>query len=804
MKKIISDGARSQGLNASIIMPVLFTLARSLCLLALILFVPTALAEEHLIEDIELRKLERLDADLVFDNLTIGIGDPFDRVQLSNSIKKLFETNYFDDVRAEREGNTLVFVFEERPTIRKVIIDEDVAIPEKEIKEMLNAQLISEGEILRRDTLSKIVGGLELAYSQNGQYGTGVRAETEEVGEKLVDINITVDEAPVASIAKINFIGNKAFDDDRILEEFESTARTTWNSFWSAGKGGGASGYVQQRMKGDLGRLRDLYFDNGYINFEIKSTKVSISRDRKNIYVSISMHEGEKFTIDGIEFLGDLLVDESVYRDLLLVKDQDVYAEGKVTASKVAMESMLGDLGYGFAEITISFDKNQVDKSVSVRFFVNPGNRTYVRRIIFQGNTKTSDEVLRRELRQLEGGWYSSSAIQESTNRLQRLGYFASVTHRSVPVSDRPDQLDVEFTVKERPTGQFTGGLVYSDLSGIGFDLGIRESNAFGTGNFIGINANTTKSKQTLNLSWNRPYITNDGVSLSSNVFYEKYNYADTEIANFAISSYGASLGLSYPITNNTRLGYGYSYVNRNIKLGSAPIVEVNDFTDAYGTNIDTFSYNLNLTYNSLDKGILPTKGSYNKGSVYAYAESSSSPGFYSLNYDGKYFFPLDEHGKWVSRTSTRLAYGSSYDGSDGFPFLFNFYAGGYGTVRGFGSGSLGPRGTYSDDGSKAGAIGGNILLQGTQELIFPLWFNSDSVRTSAFYDIGNVFTTNCLLDVEWCKQGINKSDLRSSYGLSLIWYTVVGPLIFILPRAVNAKPGDSTTSFEFKIGRTY
>lgn len=801
MKKNTSNATCSQQSKASIVMPFLAT---SFCLLVLTCFVQPLSAAEQLIEDIELRNLERLNADLVFDSLTIGIGDSFEQDRLSQAIRNLFETNYFDDIRAEREGNTLVFIFEERPTIRKVIIDEKIVIPEEKIKETLDAQLLSEGEILRRDTLSKIVGSLELAYSQNGQYGTSVRAETEEVGDKLVDINITVDEAPVASIAQINLIGNKAFDDERILEQFESSARTTWNSFWSGGKGGGASGYVKQRMEGDLGRLRDFYFEHGYINFEVKGVQVSISRDRRSIYVSITLHEGEKFTIDTIGFGGDLLIAESRYRDLLRFKTQDVYSESKVTASKLAMERMLGDLGYGFAEISIKFDKNQSNKSVSVRFFVNPGSRTYVRRIVFLGNTKTADEVLRRELRQFEGGWYSNSKIQESIIRLQRLGYFSAVSHRTLPVPNRPDQLDIEFTVQERPTGRFTGGLVYSDLSGLGFDLGIQESNVFGTGNSVGINANATKSRQMLALNWSRPYVTNDGVSLSSRVFYEKYDYTDTEIANFAISSYGGSIGLSYPVANNIRFGYGYSYTNRDIQLGSTPVVEVEDFTTEYGTSIDTLSYNLNLTHNALNKGILPTAGAYNKGSLRLYAGLSNSPGFYALNYENKYFFPLEVQHKWVSRTSVRLGYGRAYQVDRQFPFLFNFYAGGYGTVRGFSSGSLGPRSTYSGTGASGGAIGGNILLQGTQELIFPLWFNSDSVRTSLFYDIGNVFTTSCLADVKWCKEGVNKSELRSSYGVSLIWYTAVGPLVFSIPRAINAQAEDSPTSFEFKIGRIY
>ena len=771
-------------------------------LLVLLCWQPFAYAAEDVIEDIELRNLERVNANVIFDKLTITIGDTFDQQRLSQELKRLFTLDYFDDIRLEREGNTLVVIVEERPTIRRVILDDDLIVPEDQLRASLSAQLIAEGDILRRDTLSKIEAGIELTYSQNGQYGTKITAETEDVGGNLVDINIRVQEAPVSSIAKINIIGNQVFTDQRILDDFETEARSTWNSFWSGGKGTFSS-YVRQRLEGDLGRLRDLYFEHGYIDFVVQSTQVTISRDRANIYISIAVYEGQKYTIQDIEFLGDLIIDEEQYRALLQIAAGDIYVDGKVTASKLAMERLIGDIGYGFAKINLNLDKNLVDHTVALRFFINPGNRTYVRRVTFKGNTKTADEVLRRELRQMEGSWYSHSTVLESKARLNRLGFFATVDYVTVPVPDRLDQLDIEFTVVERGTGSFSGGLTYSDLTGVGINLAIKEKNIFGTGDSIGINIDSAKRRQTFDFSWGHPYLTKDGVNFDTRLFYSNYNYEDTDIANYAVSSYGGSFGFSYPVSNNIYLGYGFSYTRRDIVLGSTPVLEASYFTNQYGIGIDTLSYNLNATYNNLNRGVFPTRGMYHKGNMRLYPETSSNPGFYSLSYNGKAYFPFDALHQWVSRTSTRLSYGNTFDGTDNYPFLFNVYAGGYGTVRGYNSGSIGPRSTTSD-GEKGGAIGGNILTQLTQEIIFPLWFSSNSVRTSVFFDTGNVFTSNCVADVEWCSEGFDSSELRSSYGITLVWYTVVGPLVFIVPRAINAKDTDTTSKFEFRIGQIF
>ena len=770
-----------------------------LCTLASIVLSGVALAEE-VIEDIEVHNSQRIDTDLVFSNLPFTIGDPFDSSQIAEAIRKLYATGYFDDINISREANTVIISVSERPTIRSIELEGNKLISEKDLLETLSRNNIAAGEVLRRNTLDQIITELEQVYGSQGRYGTVIDLQTEDAGDNVVNLVINITEAPPALIATINIIGNHTFDDSELIADFESSQRDFWTSFFSWAVD--INSYARSRLAGDLQRLRDFYFERGYVDFKIRSTDVSISNDYKNIYVTISVEEGEQYRVGTVRFSGDLIVDLESYTDKVTLQSKDVYLASSATKTELSSKQMLENLGYGFAEITLQLDLDKPTRTVDLTYLVNPGKRLYVRRIHFSGNTSTTEETLRREIRIFEGGWFSNAKIQESEARLKRLGLFAKVNHEIQRIPGINDQIDILFTLEDMPTGSFNASLTYGNLQGLGLGFKIKEQNIAGSGNSGSIGIEASSQVQQLQVDWNRPYTNFDGASLSTGLNYYKVNYKNSEIANFATSSYSLEASLGYPVGDTWRFNYGFSYSVQEVQLGEQPIVEIEQFTKRYGSTVQVPALEVRLAQNSFDTGFLPTRGIEQNIGLFS-TFGTQKLHFYRLDYSNRFFQPLDTHRKWIYRPSVRLSYSRSYQDNLPSPFLYNSYAGGYGTVRGYAAGSLGPRATDAD--GEAGAIGGNILLQSSQELIFPLWFPTERVRFSLFYDIGNVFTENCVTpDVPWCIEGVDTNNLRSSYGVTVAWYTLVGPLVFIVPRAINPKKGDSTNSFEFSLGRVF
>lgn len=757
-------------------------------------------AEGDRIADIEIRNVKRISTDLVFVNLPLRIGDSFDEQQIAEAVKSLYSSGYFDDILISREGDRLVITIHERPTIRSLEIEGNKLIPSEQLIETLGRNNIAVGEVLRRDTLDQIITELEQVYGSQGRYGTVIDMQTDNAGELLINLTINIVEAPPALVADINIIGNRIFTDDVLIAGFESNERDFWTVAFSWAYD--ANSYARTRLAGDLERLRDFYFERGYVDFLIRSTDVTISNDYRNVYVSITVDEGKQYVVGSVEFAGELIGDLTDYTDKVDLKTGDTYLASSATQTELDVKSMLEDLGYGFAQVDLQLDTNNAARTVDLTYLVKPGKRLYIRRINFSGNTSTTENTLRRELRIFEGGWFSNAKIVESENRLKRLGFFTNVSHEIKSVPGSSDQVDIEFSLEDIPTGSFSAALTYSNLQGVGFGLNLAEKNVAGTGNAGSINVQTSERVQQVGLNWTKPYTNYDGASLSTGLNYYKVNYKGSEIANYATSSYSLEASIGYPVGDTWRFNYGGSIARRDIILGSDPIVEVSNFTDRYGETVNVPALNLSLNQNSYDSGFLPTRGLSQNISLFT-TPGNDDLHFYRLGYRANYYQPLDSRRRWLYRPTMRLGYGKSYDEDRQYPFLFNYYAGGYGTVRGYAAGSLGPRAT--NDKGEAGTIGGNILLQSSQELVFPVWFHTERTRFSLFYDIGNVYTDHCEVpNVDWCREGVDTGELRSSYGLTIAWFTLVGPLVFIFPRAINPRDDDLTNTFEFSLGRVF
>jgi len=768
----------------------------------------SVLADSFVVSDIRIEGLQRVSAGALFLAFPINIGDEVDEDQIVTATRNLFQTGFFNDIQIGRDGNVLVVTVQERPSISNIDIEGNKAIETDALLDGLRDAGLAEGEIFKRATLDGMQQELSRQYISQGRYGVQIETDVENQPRNRVAIAVNVTEGDPSKIANISIVGNTVYSDEDITDEFELKA-TNWRSWYK-----GDDKYSREKLTGDLETLRSLYLDNGYINFNIESTQVSITPDKSKVYITINVVEGDQYTVNDIDFSGDLILDENLLRNFVFTKKGDIFSDANITSSTETITDLLGNQGYAFANVNAIPEINEDDKTVDINIFVDPGERTYVRRINFSGNTKTADEVLRREMRQMESSLASNARIESSKVRLERLGFFSEVNVETTPVPGVSDQIDVDYSVEEQPSGSITASLGYAETYGLILGFGISQENFMGTGKQVAVDVNRSKYQTSYNFSYVDPYYTIDGVSRGFNVFYRSYDYNQYNIASYLVDSYGGGVSFGYPISETQSLGFNFGYENTQITEGIYPVREISTFLDSEGDTFNEFNFTLNWRQSALNRGTFPTRG-YSQSLGLELAVPGSDLNFYRLNYNGQIFFPLTE--SLTLRLKTELGYGDSYGDTQIFPFYKHYYAGGLGSVRGFDTNKIGPRSTpklcteadgagcISDPDQRPDPFGGNALITGTAEIILPTPFVKDnrSVQTTFFVDAGNVFNTHCQATSPYCLD-LDLGEIRYSTGFGLTWLSGFGPLTFSIGQAFNKGEYDNTKFFEFSLGTTY
>jgi len=758
-------------------------------LLALVLIAPPALAEQFQIADIRVEGLRRISPGTVFNYLPVQVGDRVGDDVTANIIRTLYQTGFFDDVQVQRDGNVLVLRVQERPAIASIEFTGNKDLDEEKLREAVAEIGLKEGRVFNRQVLDRIEHELERQYYARGKYGVLVQSTVSPLERNRVAIRIDITEGLTARIKQINIIGNKAFDDDTLLDQFE-LGSTTWYSFYTK-----SDQYSKQKLAGDLESLRSFYLDRGYIRFDIKSTQVSISADRKEIYVTIVIDEGEPYRISDIRLAGEPSVPVEKIFPLIELRRGEYFSRKDTTASSERISNLLGDEGYAFANVNTIPEIDDENKEVAVTFFVDPGKRVYVRRVNMKGNTRTRDEVLRREMRQLETSWFSAAKVRESKERLQRLGFFDDVTIETPAVAGSADQVDVDVSVKEKPAGNLMAGIGYSQSQGILFNVSVTQNNFLGSGKRISFALNTSSAAQQYALSYQNPYYTIDGISMGYQLSYRGTDYDELIGSDYSTNVGIAGINLGLPISETSRAGMSLRYQYTDFTAGYYSAL-AQQFEEENGNIFNDVVLGLTYVYDSRDTAIFP-----NRGGLHTLGAEVALPGsdltYYKLFYNGEQYIPLVS--KLVLALSANLGYGGGYSGLGSLPFFLNYYAGGPRSVRGYEANRLGPRDTVYYD-----PVGGNAKITGSIELLAspPFGELEKTVRFGAFFDFGNVWWTqsNDLVT----PTGFDLGELRYSAGVSADWLSPIGALSLSLGFPLNAKEGDQTQVFQFGIGKTF
>ncbi|MDJ0861354.1 MAG: outer membrane protein assembly factor BamA [Gammaproteobacteria bacterium] len=738
--------------------------------------------EPFVVQDIRIDGLQRIAAGTVFNYLPIQIGDTLDSTRSAEAIRALYKTRFFRDVRLERDGGLLIVAVVERPSIAKITVSGNDAIDTEPLLESLKQIGFAEGRVFDSSVLDKVDQDLRRTYFGLGKYDVKIETTTTPLERNRVAVNIDITEGAVARIKRINIVGNDSFDEDDLLDLFK-LSKTNWLSWFTKD-----DQYSKQRLSGDLESLRSHYLDRGFINFNIESTQVSLTPDKKGVFINVNIAEGDRFDIGQVRLAGELPIPEEELFKMVELKKGEVFSRKKVTETINRMVDRLGDEGYAFANVNSIPDIDDDAKQVILTFFVDPGKRVYVRRVNFEGNTRTRDEVLRREIRQMESAWISTSKIKRSQTRLQKLGYFEEVNVETPAVPGTTDQVDVDFSVKEKPSGSFTAGLGFSQTQGVVLNLGLNQDNFLGSGNRVGIAFNNSDVQRTYSFSYDNPFWSVDGVSRGFDLFYKSTDAESANITDYDTDRGGAGVRFGIPISEFQRVRVGLAGEYINLRLGNNPSLQLVDFvrkeSDEYTNATITASWRRDTRNRALfpDRGLLTSLA----GEV---TTPKSDLMYYKLTVRQQIYLPVS---KWFTMLlKGEVGFGDGYGDSDELPFFENFFAGGIRSVRGFKDNTLGPRDSLDEP------FGGDKKVVGNAELILPAPFlkESRSVRLSAFYDVGNVYGPN---------EDADAGELRMSTGVAASWLSPVGALTFSLAYPLNDKERDDTQAFQFTFGTLF
>ena len=756
-------------------------------------------AESFVIKDIRVEGLQRIAAGTVFSYLPVKVGDSLDDSRSGKVIRALFKTGFFKDVRLEKENGVLIISVIERPAIATISVNGNKSIEEEALSEGLKEIGFAVGRVFDKSLLDKVEQELQRIYFSQGQYGVKLETTVTPLERNRVGVSIDVIEGVIARIHQINIVGNKTFDDETLLDEFALSTPTLF-SFYT-----GNDQYSKQKLAGDLEKLRSYYLNRGYINFNIDSTQVSITPDRKDVFITINVTEGNQFTVNKVKLAGELVVEKESLFPLVKIQKGDTFSRRNATRTSESISRQLGNSGYAFANVNVVPEILEGKKEVNLTFFIDPGKRVYVRRINYSGNTRTRDEVLRREMRQFESAWVSTDNIENSQSRLKRLGYFEEVEVETPAVPGTTDQVDVNYKVKERASGNLLAGVGFSDSQGLILNASVAQNNFLGSGKRISAGFDSSDTNRVYRFAYVNPYYTDDGVSRGFNLSFREADADDANLASYSSDLLAAGISYGIPITDvervTLRLNYQRDVINVNGNTPQRFLDELNQLDNSFdpvvGTGSDSAAFNSfvvvgGYSEDTRNKSIFPTSG----GSQSVSAEFSipgSDLEYYKLNYKAQKYFPLTRNLTLTFRGD--IGYGDGYGDTPVLPFFKNFLVGGNGSVRGYEANTLGPRiiGGVNDDDP----IGGDLKLVGSAELIFPVPFVKDTNawRFSTFVDGGNVFGSGSN------DEDFEVDNIRFAAGLGVTWLSPFGALSVSLATPFNDKENDETKTFQFNFG---
>ena len=762
---------------------------RVVLLLGLLLALANVHASSFLLEDVEIRGIKKISVGTVLNYLPVKAGDVFDYKDSARVIRELYQTGFFNNIQLYQQDNTLVVEVEERPAIAEVEFTGNKEVNDESMNEALKQIGMTKGKIYNPKLLEKLEQELQQLYYSLSKYAVRLDAKAIELDADRVKIEIEISEGAPARIRSINLIGNRAFSDEELLEQFK--LESTDSGLFPSDK------YSSVKLSGDLESMKSFYLDQGYVKFNVDSKQVSITPDKKDINIAINVSEGEQFFISKINLTGELVVPEAELLSLLTLREGDVFSRKNITASTRLMSNRLGEEGYAYAQINPIPNVNDDDKTVELTLLVVPGQKMMVRRIQFEGNTSTRDQVLRREMRQMEGAPFANSKLERSKVRLQRLKYISSVDTKYLPVPDQPDMMDILVTVTERFSGSFTLGIGYSEAQGTLLNLGLTHDNVFGTGNRVGITFNNSDAQEQYEFLYENPYYTADGISRTLSARYTQTDAAEANISNYLLDKGQLSVRYGIPLSEFNKINFQLGLERNDVKISDFTSDEVRNFiidnnedldssSDFDGDIYDSVFANVSFSVDSRNRLIFPDTGQLNSIALELYGGDLE---FYKTIFRHLSFFPVSE--KVTLAFNGRLGYGEARNATTDLPFFEKFTAGGVRSVRGFEFNSLGPQDSQGD------AFGGNFQVIGSSELLFQIDAigGAETFRLGLYLDIGNVFA-----DVD----DFEAEELRASVGLSAKWFTPVGPIALSYANPLNDEPGDETKSFQFSLGAPF
>jgi len=737
--------------------------------------------EPFVVKDIRVEGVQRVEPGTVFGYLPVKVGETFTDDKGAESIRALYNTGFFKDVQIRAEGNVLVVRVEERPAISQLEFIGFKEFDKEALRRTLRGVGVAEARYYDKSLIDRAEQEIKRQYVSRGYYAADVSTTVTPVDANRVSITFTVDEGPTAKIRQINIVGNKAFKEGDLRDEMQLST-PNWLSWYTKN-----DLYSKQKLTADLEALRSFYLDRGYLEFAIESTQVSITPDKKDIYLTLNIHEGEQYKVSDIKLTGELLGKQAEMEKLIKLKQGDVFSSAKLSATTKAITDLLGTYGYAFATINPQPQIDQKNRVVALTLVVDPGRRVYVRRVNVVGNSKTRDEVVRREMRQMEASWFDGEKLQLSQNRINRTGYFtdANITTEDVPGTS--DQVDVNVNVTEKPTGQINLGVGFSSTDKLVLSAGIRQDNVFGSGTSVGLDVNTSKANRTIAVTQYDPYFTTDGISRSTELYYRTYRpLYYTGDQDYRVVQEGGNLKFGVPFSETDTVFFGLGYERTTIDVTSNTPLAYQNWVAKNGRITNSFPLTVGWSKDQRDSALVPTRGRYQQANLEVGAPGGIT--YYRAYYQHQWFYPVSK--SFTLAFNNEIGYGHGYGGKD-FPIFKNYYAGGIGSVRGYETSTLGPR------DANGVAIGGASKFVGNVEFIFPLPGSGvdRTVRLFTFFDYGNVFAEG---------QPFKVGDMRYSTGFGLSWLSPIGPLKISMGFPIKRKAEDQTQRFQFQIGTAF
>lgn len=771
------------------------TLKRLTFALAAALTMPAAWAEApFVVKDIRVEGIQRTEAGTVFSYLPVKVGEVMTEEKTTAAVKALYATGFFKDVRLEARDGVLIVTVEERPSIATITLTGIKEFSADDLKSGLKQTGLAEGRVLDRALLDKAEQEMQRQYFNRGKYAVEIKSTLTPLERNRVAVQFDVVEGESARIRQINIVGNKAFKEKELLKELTSTT-PGWLTWYTKN-----DQYSKSRLAGDIEALRSFYLNRGYLEFNVDSTQVSISPDKQGIYITLNVTEGPQYRVSDVKLAGQMLVPEAELKKLITVQPGEVFARDRLTESTKKISERLGNEGYAFANVNAVPELDKEKGSVAFTLFVDPGRRVYVNRINVAGNTRTRDEVVRREIRQMEGGYYDAEKINRSRDRLNRLGFFNEVNIETPSVSGTTDQVDVNVSVTEKSTGNIMLGAGFSSSEGLVLSGSVSQANVFGTGNRVTAQLNSGSVNTVYSLSFTNPYYTIDGISLGYDIYRRDVDATQIDgVGDYETSTYGLGARFGLPINERDFISFGLTYEQTSLTLGTDPSTRYQDFVDVFGSDNDTLRLDTAWARDTRNSYLFPSRGLYQRLG----AEIGTPLGslqYYKVSLQHQQYFDLGR--SFVLMLNGELGLGGGLSGKP-LPFFKNFYAGGTGSVRGFSNGTLGPKDAAGD------ALGGDTRVIGNAELFFPLpgLKDNQSLRMSAFVDAGAAFGPSDG-DVANPYRGLYEKfafdDLRYSAGLAVLWVSPMGPLKFSVAQPISKKSGDETEVFQFTLGNVF